>query len=244
MVTLPSDRGMRVLGLITARGGSKGVPRKNARLLNGKPLLAYAIESARESARISSVIVSTDDSEIAEIARSYGASVPFMRPAELALDTTPMFPVIEHALNALIAGGDEYDAVCLLQPTNPLRRASDIDACIDLLLATGADSVVSVLPVPHEYNPKWVYWNCNGDGLKIATGDREPVSRRQDLPPAYHRDGSIYVTRAETIMTRKSLYGDRIHGYEIDPRYSVNIDTEEDWNEAEQRTRQKGAVEA
>lgn len=244
MVKAPVDREMRVLGLVTARGGSKGVPRKNARPLNGKPLLAYAILGALASGRITDVVVSTDDDEIADIARTYGASVPFMRPGELALDTTPMFPVVEHALKELGSRGDEYDAVCLLQPTNPLRRASDIDACIDLLFESNAESVVSVLPVPHEYNPKWVYWTVNGGGLKISTGEREPVSRRQDLPPAFHRDGSVYVTRTETILVQKSLYGDRIYGYEIDPRYSVNIDTEDDWKEAEFRIQEQGATKA
>jgi CMP-N-acetylneuraminic acid synthetase len=160
-----------------------------------------------------------------------------MRPAELALDTTPMFPVVEHAVLTLRAQGEEYDAVCLLQPTNPLRRPSDIDACVDLLFETGAHCTISVLPVPHEYNPRWVYWQKNGDGLKISTGDTEPIPRRQELPPAFHRDGSVYVTRTETILRAGSLYGERVEGYEIDPQFSVNIDTEDDWREAEERLR-------
>ena len=228
---------MRVLGLITARGGSKGVPRKNVRLLNGKPLLEYTAAAASEARSLCRLVISTDDAEIADVARRCGVDVPFMRPSELALDTSPTFPVLEHALVTLREQGDEFDAVCLLQPTNPLRRASDIDACVEILRSTGADSVVSVLPVPHEYNPKWVYWRQNDGDLKISTGDAEPISRRQDLPPAFHRDGSVYVTRSETILTGKSLYGERVHGYEIDPRFSVNIDTEEDWKEAEDRLR-------
>lgn len=228
---------MRVLGLITARGGSKGVPRKNVRLLNGKPLLEYTAESASEARSLCRVVISTDDEEIADVARRCGVDVPFMRPSELALDTSPTFPVLEHALVTLREQGEEYDAVCLLQPTNPLRRSSDIDACVEILFRTGADSVVSILPVPHEYNPKWVYWQRNDGDLKISTGDTEPISRRQDLPPAFHRDGSVYVTRSKTILTGKSLYGERVRGYEIDPRFSVNIDTEEDWKRAEERLR-------
>jgi CMP-N-acetylneuraminic acid synthetase len=229
---------MNVLGLITARGGSKGVPRKNVRLLNGRPLLAYTIQSALGAKSIGRLVLSTDDEEIAAIGRSFGADVPFMRPAELALDTTPTLPVVQHALEELSTLGEEFAAVCLLQPTNPLRRASDIDACVEILFRSGADSVVSVLPVPHEYNPNWVYWRQNGGTLKLSTGESEPTPRRQDLPSAFHRDGSIYVTRTTTILGKKSLYGDRVQGYEIDPRYSVNIDTEDDWKVAEARIAQ------
>ncbi|HEX6125234.1 MAG TPA: acylneuraminate cytidylyltransferase family protein [Pyrinomonadaceae bacterium] len=228
---------MKVLGLITARGGSKGVRRKNVRLLHGKPLLAYAIQASLSSLSINRTIISTEDEEIAQVGRKFGAEVPFIRPAELAQDTTPMFPVVEHALLALREQGDNYDAVCLLQPTNPLRRPSDIDACVTMLAESDADSVISVLPVPPEYNPHWVYWRGNDGGLSISTGQKEPVSRRQDLPEAVHRDGTVYVSRAATILCGKSLYGDRVLGYEVDPNYSVNIDTEDDWKEAEARLR-------
>ncbi len=229
---------MKVLGLITARGGSKGVPRKNIRPLCGKPLLAYAAESARQTAFLSRVILSTEDEEIAEIGVKVGLDVPFLRPAELALDATPSLPVVRHAVLTLEAKGEFYDAVCLLQPTNPLRRAVDVDACVNLLFTSNADSVVSVLPVPHEYNPHWVFWmSGNGDSnrLSLVTGDTNPIARRQDLPPAFHRDGSVYVTRRDTIVNSGSLYGERILGYEIDPQFSANIDTEADWEAVEKR---------
>jgi CMP-N,N'-diacetyllegionaminic acid synthase len=223
---------MKVLGLITARGGSKGVPRKNIRLLCGKPLLAYTAETALKSQKFMRVILSTEDEEIAEIGRQYGLEVPFMRPAELAEDTTPTLPVVQYTLQKLEADGDRFDAICLLQPTNPLRRAVDIDNCIEILEKTNADSVVSILPVPAEYNPKWVYWQ-NGDGsLALSTGETEPIPRRQDLPAAYHRDGTIYLTRKDVINSG-SLYGLKIYGYEIETRYSANIDTEEDWRAVE-----------
>ena len=228
---------MKVLGLITARGGSKGVPRKNVRLMNGKPLVAYAVEASLGSRSIHRTILSTDDEEIADAGRNFGADVPFMRPSELALDATPMFPVVEHAVMTLREQGDNYDAVCLLQPTNPLRRPADVDACVDMLEGSDADSVISVLPVPHEYNPRWVFWRGTGGELSLSTGEAEPVARRQDLPAAVHRDGTVYVTRFETIVREKNLYGSRIHGYEIDPLHSANIDTEDDWAAAEERLR-------
>ncbi len=219
---------MRVLGLITARGGSKGVPRKNIRLLCGKPLLAYTAETALESDKLTRVILSTEDLEIAETGKKYGLEVPFMRPSELAEDTTPTLPVVQYTLQKLEENGEIFDAVCLLQPTNPLRRAIDIDNCIDLLERTNADSVVSVLPVPAEYNPKWVYWQNDDGSIILSNGETEPISRRQDLPTAYHRDGTVYVTKKE-IIDQGSLYGQKIQGYKIDAKYSANIDTEADW---------------
>ena len=225
---------MKVLGLITARGGSKGVSRKNIKLLCGKPLLCYTAEAALKAETLTRVVLSTEDEEIAEIGRACGLEVPFMRPRELAQDSTPSLPVVRHAVSFLESAGEFYDAVCLLQPTNPLRRAADIDACVRLLFDSKADSVVSVLPVPHEYNPQWVFWmNCGG--LKLAVGAGEPVARRQDLPAAFHRDGSVYVTRRDVIMESESLYGVRIEGYAIEPQFSANIDTEEDWRRVEER---------
>lgn len=223
---------MKVLGIIPARGGSKGVPRKNIRLLNGKPLLAYTAESAAQSRLLTRVILSTEDEEIAQVGRSLGLDVPFMRPSVLAEDTAPTLPVVQHALSEMEKAGEQYDAVCLLQPTNPLRRPEDIDGCIELLESSGADSVVSVLPVPHEYNPEWVYIRRHDRFLELSTGDTEPIARRQDLPSAFHRDGTIYVTRTKTIVEGNSLYGVTICGYEIDKVFSMNIDTESDWESA------------
>lgn len=231
---------MKVLGIIPARGGSKDVPRKNIKLLCGKPLLAYTAESALQSKLLSKAILSTEDTEIAEIGRSLGLVVPFLRPAELAEDTTPTFPVVLHALRQMEDAGERFDAVCLLQPTNPLRRAEDIDACIELLESTGADSVVSVLTVPHQYNPMWVYWQSERGEMALTTGESAPVARRQDLPPAFHREGSVYVTRTEVLDKHGNLYGNKVRGYEIDPQHSVNIDTMEDWKLAEKMLKSTG----
>jgi CMP-N,N'-diacetyllegionaminic acid synthase len=226
---------MKILGLIPARGGSKGVLRKNIRLLNGKPLLAYTAESSLKCRNLARIILNTEDEEIAEVGRKYGLDVPFMRPPELALDSTSSFAVVRHTLLNLENAGEKFDAVCLLQPTNPLRRSEDIDACIELFARSSADCVISVLPVPHEYNPKWVFWKNEDGRLNLSTGDAEIITRRQDLPPAFHRDGSVYVTRRDTIIKDSSLYGNRVLGYEISPEFSANIDTEQDWQAIEKR---------
>jgi CMP-N-acetylneuraminic acid synthetase len=226
---------MRVLGLIPARGGSKSVPRKNIRLLCGKPLLEYTAESALSSHRLSRVILSTDDEEIAKIGRACHLEVPFLRPSELAQDDTPTLPVVHHALKWLIDHKDNnYDAVCLLQPTNPLRRPEDIDACIDLFEKYNADSVVTILPVPEQYNPCWVYFRDKAGLLRLSTGGDEPIPRRQDLPSAFHREGSVYVTKREVVIEQNSFYGTRILGHLMDPDRSVNINSPEDWKRAQQ----------
>jgi CMP-N,N'-diacetyllegionaminic acid synthase len=223
---------MRVLGIVPARGGSKGIPGKNVRLLGGKPLLVHTAEAALAARRLSRVVLTTDDEKIAEVGRGCGLEVPFLRPAELARDNTPTLPVLQHAVAELEKTGDRFDAVCLLQPTSPFRRAGDIDGCIELLETEGLDTVVSVLPVPPEHNPHWVYFR-DGDGLlRLATGEDQPIPRRQELPPAFHRDGSVYVTRRHVLMEGNSLYGKRLGGFLADSR-SVNLDTPADWERAE-----------
>lgn len=223
---------MRVLGLIPARGGSKGVPRKNIRILGGRPLVGHTIDAARSATRIDRIVVSTEDEEIATISKSLGAEVPFLRPSSLAEDDTPMLPVIAHALQTIIADGWTPDAVCLLQPTFPFRRPRDIDACIEALEARQADCVISVHRVPSHFNPHWVYFEQPDGSLRLATGEREPISRRQELPPAFHRSGAVYATRA-AVITDGSLYGNRVVGYETPTESACNIDTAEDWARAE-----------
>ena len=224
---------MRVLGLVTARGGSKGVPRKNIRLLCGKPLLEYTAEVALAARRLAEVILSTEDEEIAEVGRRCGLRVPFLRPVELSLDGTPSLPVVQHAVRWLETRGERFDAICLLQPTTPLRRPEDIDGCIELLDESDADAVVTVLPVPTEYNPHWVYLRDEAGHLRLSTGEASIVPRRQDLPPAFHREGSVYVTRRDVLMEGNSLYGRRLRGYPVDPERRVDINTPEDWQRAQ-----------
>jgi CMP-N-acetylneuraminic acid synthetase len=225
---------MRILGVIPARGGSKGVPRKNLRPLCGKPLLAWTAETALAAPCLQRVVLSTDDGEIAALGRALGLDVPFLRPAELAGDATPTLPVVQHAVRFLEDRGERFDAVCLLQPTSPCRPPSLIENCVELLAQRDADSVITVLPIPVHHHPYWAYVMTPGGQLRLACGAAEPVSRRQDLPPAYHRDGSLYLTRTRTLMEENSFYGKTVVGCEVDARYSVNIDEPADWERAEQ----------
>lgn len=223
-----------MLGLIPARGGSKGVPGKNIKLLAGKPLIQYTIEAAKKSNLLSKIVVSTDDNNIASICQNLGIEVPFLRPAELAQDSTPTLPVIQHVLNFLSDNGEEFDAVCLLQPTNPLRGDNDIDSCITLMQENDYDCVISVNKVPHEYNPHWVYFKSLDGLLKLSTGEETPIPRRQNLPEAWHREGSIYLTKTRVIQEQNSLFGKKVGGYELNQNVSINIDTLEDWEKAEE----------
>lgn len=233
---------MRVLGLIPARGGSKGVARKNARNLCGKPLVQWTIDAALAARTLGSVVVSTEDQEIARIASSCGARVPFMRPAELARDDSPTLPVVIHALETLRGAGESFDAICLLQPTSPFRKTSDIDQCVELLSSSGADSVVSVRQVPLEYNPYWVFFRLPEGTLQLSMGGTNPIPRRQLLPPAFHRDGTIYVTRSDVIERDNNLYGKKMLGYEMTRVNDVNIDTQADWDLAERIMEERRGV--
>ena len=224
---------MKVLGLIPARGGSKGIPRKNIRLLEGRPLIAYSAQTALAVRALNRVILSTEDPEIARIGRECGLDVPFLRPADLAQDHTPTLPVVRHALESLIELGESYDAVCLLQPTNPFRTIAEIEGCLGLWESRGADTVFTVRPVPLEYNPHWVYFESADGDLRLSTGEPEPIPRRQSLPPAYYRDGSVYVIRTSVVLEGDSLYGERIMGYRATSPHPINLDTMADWARAE-----------
>ena len=223
---------MRVLGLVPARGGSRGIARKNLKPLGGKPLLAYTAEAALAARRLERVVLSTEDDEIAALGRSLGLEVPFRRPTELAGDSTPTLAVVRHALQALAAAGARFDAVCLLQPTSPFRAAGEIDACIALLGTSGADGVVSVARIPAEHHPAWAYTLGDGGRLRLVSGDTEPPPRRQDLPAAYYRTGSVYVTRT-AVVERHGLYGLHTVGHQVDDTPLVNLDTPGDWEVAE-----------
>jgi CMP-N-acetylneuraminic acid synthetase len=145
-----------------------------------------------------------------------------------------MLPVIEHVLEWADALNQPWDAVCVLQPTAPLRRPEDIDACVSLLDRPDVDSAVTVVPVPPKFNPRWVYWRTTEGLLRLSTGEPTPVTRRQDLRPAYHRDGAVYAVRVSVVKSKRSLYGDRVAACLTDPSRAVNIDTLDDWRLAEQ----------
>lgn len=223
---------MKILGLIPARGGSKGVPKKNIKLLGKLPLIEYTINSAKESRFLTEIVVSTDDEEIAIAAEVAGYKPPFVRPSEFAQDTSTSLEVVQHAINFFESQNIFFDAVCLLQPTNPFREKGFIDKAIEKFIEAKADSLVSVLEIPHEYNPHWAFEQAESGLLKIATGESKIIPRRQDLPRAFHRDGSVYITKTETVKNG-SLYGTTIAYIENNPEFHVNIDTMKDWEMAE-----------
>ncbi len=225
---------MRILGLIPARAGSKGVPGKNIKLLNGKPLLNYTTEVALKCEFIHKVVLSSEDQENISAGRKSGVDVPFVRPKELAQDHTPTLPVVLHALEFFEHRGVHFDAVCLLQVTTPFRTVDFLNKSISKFIKSGADSLISVRRVPHQYNPHWTFEMDESGLLKISTGEKRIISRRQELPDAFHRDGSIYLTKVEVLKEQNSLFGDTI-SFMISPEsFNINIDTQEDWAIAEQ----------
>ena len=220
-----------VLAVIPARGGSKGIPNKNLALLCGRPLLAYTADAVNESKRLTRTIVSTDDERIAECARSLGLDVPFMRPASLAGDDVPMLPVLQHAVDALQSHGFSADIVVLLQPTSPLRRGAHIDAAVDWLQRVRGDSVVSVVEVPHQFNPMSV--------MRIDDGFLKPflegptATRRQDKPRVYARNGPAVLAVHARVLKEGSLYGNESWPLIMSPEDSLDIDTPWDLKLAE-----------
>lgn len=226
----------RVLALIPARGGSKGVPEKNTRLLAGRTLLEYAAESAVASGVFDRIVLSTDSDRIASEGRRVGLEVPFVRPADLACDDTPMLPVIQHALGALEQDGWDPDIVVLLQPTSPLRRAEHIRAAVQQLLDSGADSVVTVVEIPRHYSPDYVMRIDDGR-LEPFLAEGEDVTRRQDARSAFVRDGTVYAFWSRTAREMHSIYGRDCRPLILSALDSITIDTPTDWTEAERRIR-------
>jgi N-acylneuraminate cytidylyltransferase len=225
---------MKILGIISARGGSKGVPEKNIKFLGTKPLIAYTIENALQSELLTKVIVSTDNEAIATISKRYGAEIPFIRPIMLATDSASSIDVVKHAIVFFENKNEFFDAICLLQPTTPFREMGMIDNAIKTFVDSNCDGLVSVLPVPHEYNPHWVFEANKFGQLKIATGDKEIIKRRQDLPKSFFRDGAIYLSKIETIKNG-SFFGNNLGFVESNPDFYVNIDTMKDWELAKKK---------
>ncbi|MFK8046290.1 MAG: acylneuraminate cytidylyltransferase family protein [Crocinitomicaceae bacterium] len=221
---------MTVLGLIPARGGSKGLPGKNIRLLNGKPLIAYSIDSALTSQKVSHVVVSTDDKKIADISKKQGAKVPFLRPVNIASDTASSRDVIIHALKHYKQTGIEFDYIVLLQPTSPFRKEGDIDKAIDLAIETSADLVVSAFET--DSNPYYVLFeeDENGHLKNSKTGN---FTRRQDCPKVYELNGSIYVFKTKALLQSEGLKFEKTLKFLMDRNYSVDIDSIEDFEYAE-----------
>jgi CMP-N-acetylneuraminic acid synthetase len=217
------------IAIVPARGGSKGVPRKNVRELAGHPLIAYSIAAAQEARTVGRVIVSTDDAEIAAVARAYGADVPFMRPAELAADDTRDLPVFRHALEWLAAHESERPPVVVhLRPTSPLRRVADIDRAVELLQGhPEADAVRSVCPPFQNPYKMWRFTDSGPMSPLLSDGPSEPYNApHQALPPVHWQTGYIDVTRRHTVMELDSMTGRTVLPLEIGKDSWVDIDTE------------------
>jgi CMP-N,N'-diacetyllegionaminic acid synthase len=212
-----------VLGIIPARGGSKGIPRKNLVPLGGRPLIAYSCDAARASRRLTRTIVSTDDAEIAAAAAACGIATPFLRPPHLAADDTPMLDVLRDVL-ATLDRSEQYrpDIVVLLQPTSPFRRADDIDVAVDLLDRTGADSVVTVTEVPHQFTPASLL-RLEGDRVQPWTGTTGPL-RRQDKPRVFARNGPAVLAARPHVLEQGSLYGSDVRAVVMGREESIDID--------------------
>ena len=233
---------VEILALIPARGGSKGLPHKNIKRLGGHPLISYSIAAALNADLITRTVVSTDDSEIADISRKYGAEVPFLRPSEYAQDDTRDLPVFQHALEWLSAQEDyQPDVIVQLRPTSPFRSPKMIDEAIQILLDNpDASSVRGV--VPSKQNP-YKMWKISPEGKLFPLLETELEESynmpRQELPPTYWQTGHIDVIRTETILSG-SMSGKDVYAYQFDLLFSVDLDNQLDWQRAEARLKSLG----
>lgn len=218
--------GRKVLALVPARHGSKGLPLKNIRPLRGKPLLAWPVEAALASRYVDRVVVSTDSEDFAALARAAGAEVPFLRPPELATDTTPSIDVILHAIDTLASNGDHYDYLILLEPTSPLTDAADINRALEKLVALGthADAIVGVSAMASAHPAFAVRVVDDGLIRPYAVANFGQMPRRQDTEPLFNLDGSLYASTVEALRRERGFYHDRTLPY-VTPRHkSFEID--------------------
>jgi CMP-N,N'-diacetyllegionaminic acid synthase len=220
-----------ILAIIPARGGSKGVPKKNIKSLNGMPLITYTIEEAKKSKYITRLVVSTDDERIAETAIRGNAEIPCLRPKELSTDSSKTNDCIIHMINYL-KDKENYtpDYVCLLQCTSPLRTSEDIDGAIEKLLSTDFDGIISVCE--SEVNPYWTNV-FEKDKLKYFIGEGKNITRRQDLPQVYRYNGAIYIIKTEILIKERTFEVENITGYVMSNEDSIDIDTITDFKIAE-----------
>lgn len=221
---------MKTLVVIPARGGSKGIPHKNIKLLNGKPLICYSIDVAREFTTDDNICVTTDDDEIIKVVAEYGLKVPFKRPDYLATDTCGSNEVIQHAYQFYADKGVRYDAILLLQPTSPFRKVEFLKEAV-ALYDDNIDMVTSVKL--SSCNPYYDGFEEDADGLlKISKGDGT-IERRQDAPSVWQQNGSIYVINPKSLMEKGMAYFTKIRKYAMSELYSVDIDNPFDWKVAE-----------
>lgn len=219
----------KILGIIIARGQSKRIPRKNLKLLNSKPLISYSIKAALASKIITDVIVSTENLEIARVAKKYGARIPFMRPESLASDNSLVFPVIQHAVTEIEKIEGKIDKVVLIQSTSPLVISEDIDGAIQKMVTEKTSSCVSIKQVKDR--PEWMFFK---KGIKFVPYTTPSSLRTQDLPELYCLNGAVYVSSRDTIMKRNRLTDwDNMSAYVMPQERSVDIDEIEDFELAE-----------
>ena len=220
-----------ILALIPARGGSKGLPRKNIASLLGKPLIAWTISEALSSKYLDGVIVSTEDEEIARIAKKYGAEIPFKRPKHLACDTSKGIDVVLHAIDWFNKKGNRYDLLMLLQPTSPLRTVEDIDRAVEYFFAKQGDVVVSVCEAEH--SPLWTNILPDDMCMQKFINLKSSGLNRQDLPKHYRLNGAIYLSFCDHLQRNKSFFGKGTFAYIMPQESSVDIDSNFDFNLAE-----------
>jgi len=213
----------KVLCLVTARGGSKGLPGKNIRPLLGKPLIAWSIEAGLRAPSADELLVSTDDEGIAQAAQAAGARVPFIRPAELSGDDASSVDVVMHAIDWLEATGEYFDVVVLLEPTSPLRESVDVEAALDLMVCQRASAVVSVCRA-ESIHPAYMYRRDAGARLQPYLDYHPTGLRRQDIEPLYFLEGSVYASKIDVLRTRRSFYHEDSVGYEVPRWKSLEID--------------------
>jgi CMP-N,N'-diacetyllegionaminic acid synthase len=219
--------GKTFLAIITARGGSTGLPRKNIKHLAGKPLIAWTIEEAKKSKCLDRIILSSEDTEIINVAKSFGCEVPFVRPSALAKDDTPGIDPVIHALKTL---PEKYDFVVLLQPTSPLRKEHHIDEAIEMLDHYRAESLVSICEAKE--SPYWMF-NLNTDNTLTSILPMVNISRRQDLPQCYILNGALYIASFHQILTEQKFINDNTIGYHMAQNSSIDIDNMLDFEIAE-----------
>ncbi|MBP3197174.1 MAG: acylneuraminate cytidylyltransferase family protein [Butyrivibrio sp.] len=218
----------KIIAIIPARGGSKGIPNKNIYPLCDKPLIAYTIEAAKKSKYIDNVVVSTDSEKISEVSKQYGAQVPFLRPENLATDTAKTIDVLIDALDRLQKCDEKYHTLVLLQPTSPLRSTEDIDSAIELFFANGCESLVSVTEV--NINPVLIRKIVDGKACPIL--NQSSTVRRQDFEKYYRVNGAIYINKIDELTCLTSL-NDNSLAYIMPTSRSLDIDTQDDIKEAE-----------
>lgn len=224
----------KILGIIPARGGSKGLPGKNIKKLGGQPLINYSIAIGKKSVFIDDLIVATDDNKIAEIAKEFGADVPFLLPQELTTDDSSIVPVLQYAINYMEQKKDlKYEYVVILQPTSPFRLVEDIDCTINLMKEKKADSAVTIMRISSSVHPIKMKKVENDFLMPYCIDEPAEGIKRQDLPPAYKRNGSVYVLKRNIILNDNKIYGEKVAGYLVPTNRSVDIDNENDWVLAE-----------